>query len=57
LEGLNTLFFLKIWDKLMGNKKDKEYGVVLKRNKKFRFKIFPQKGKIPKEEDETYKIV
>jgi hypothetical protein len=57
LEGLNTLFFLKIWDILMGSKKDKEYGVVLKRNKKFRFKIFPQKGKIPKEEDETYKIV
>ena len=41
----------------MGNKKDKEYGVVLKRIKKLRFKIFPQKGKSPKEEDETYKIV
>ena len=41
----------------MGNKKDKEYGVVLKRIKKLRFKIFPQKGKIPKDEDEKYKIV
>ena len=41
----------------MRNKKDKEYGVVLKKDKKFRFKIFPQKGKVLKDEDETYKIV
>ena len=42
----------------MGSKKDKEYGVVLKKNKKYRHKIFPQKGKVPEEDDDdSYKIV
>ena len=34
----------------------KEYGVVLTKEKKYRHKIYPQKGKVP-EEDDTYKIV
>jgi hypothetical protein len=38
------------------NNKIKEYGVVLKKEKKYRHKIFPQKGKIP-EEDDSYKVV
>ena len=33
-----------------------EYGVVLKKRKKLRNRIFPQKGKKP-EETEDYKIV
>lgn len=33
-----------------------EYGVVLKKRKKYRHRIFPQKGKKP-EESEDYKIV
>ena len=42
------------------NKKDdndvKEYGVVLKKVKKYKHKIFPQKGKVP-EEDDSFKVV
>jgi hypothetical protein len=38
-------------------KKEKEYGVVLKNKKEYEHKIFPQKGKVPKEKDEKYKIV
>ncbi len=34
----------------------KEYGVVLTKNEKYRHRIYPQKGKIP-EDDEDYKIV
>jgi hypothetical protein len=34
----------------------KEYGVVLKKEKKYKHKIYPQKGKIP-EEDDSYEIV
>ena len=34
----------------------KEYGVVLTKDEKYRHRIYPQKGKIP-EEDEDYKIV
>ncbi len=34
-----------------------EYGVVFKKIKKLRHKIFPQKGKKPDKEDESYKIV
>ena len=34
----------------------KEYGVVLTKNEKYCHRIYPQKGKIP-EEDEDYKIV
>ncbi len=34
----------------------KEYGVVLKKDEKYRHRIYPQKGKVP-EEDEDYKIV
>ena len=41
----------------MGKKNEKEYGVVLKNKKKYRHKIFPQKGKAPEEDDEAYKIV
>ncbi len=36
----------------------KQYGVVLKKDKKLRHRIYPQKGKIPDEEDtDSYKIV
>jgi hypothetical protein len=46
----------------MGMKKDdnqevKEYGVVLKKNKKYGHKIFPQKGKVPEDDDDSYEIV
>lgn len=34
----------------------KEYGVVLTKDKKYRHRIYPQKGKIP-DEDDDYKIV
>jgi len=34
----------------------KEYGVILTKEEKYRHRIYPQKGKIP-EEDEDYKIV
>ena len=34
----------------------KEYGVVLTKDEKYRHRIYPQKGKVP-EEDEDYKIV
>jgi len=34
----------------------KEYGVVLTKDEKYRHRIYPQKGKIP-DEDEDYKIV
>jgi len=33
-----------------------EYGVVLTKEKKYRHRIYPQKGKVP-EEDDDYKIV
>jgi len=39
------------------NQEDKEYGVVLKKNNKHRHKIFPQKGKVPEDDDDSYKIV
>ncbi|MFX1238958.1 MAG: hypothetical protein ACFFAS_10555 [Promethearchaeota archaeon] len=35
----------------------KEYGVVLLKNKKYKHRIYPQKGKVPKDDDENYKIV
>jgi len=36
----------------------KEYGVVLTKEEKYRHRIYPQKGKVPKEEeDDEYKIV
>ena len=35
---------------------EKEYGVVLTKEKKYRHRIYPQKGKVP-EDDDTYKIV
>lgn len=38
------------------NSEMKEYGVVLKKDKKYRFRIYPQKGKKPKEDD-SFKIV
>lgn len=34
----------------------KEYGVILTKDEKYRHRIYPQKGKIP-DEDEDYKIV
>ncbi|MFX1338242.1 MAG: hypothetical protein ACFFDK_06515 [Promethearchaeota archaeon] len=33
-----------------------EYGIVLKKRKKYRHRIFPQKGKKPRETDD-YKVV
>lgn len=45
--------------KIINSKKDKdikEYGVVLKKEKRYKHKIFPQKGKVP-EEDESFKVV
>ncbi len=36
---------------------EKEYGVVLLKDKKYQNKIYPQKGKPPKEQDDSYKIV
>ena len=33
-----------------------EYGVVLKKGEKFQYRIYPQKGKVPKDDD-SYKIV
>ncbi|MFW9989109.1 MAG: hypothetical protein ACFFC3_10670 [Candidatus Odinarchaeota archaeon] len=43
--------------KSKGNESEvKEYGVVLTKNEKYRHRIYPQKGKIP-EDDEDYKIV
>ncbi len=46
------------------NTKDEEdsentqYGVVLKKDKKLRHRIYPQRGKVPDEEDtDSYKIV
>jgi len=41
----------------MEPKKDKEYGVVLKNNKNYRHKIFPQKGKVPEDDDNSYRVV
>ncbi|NVM36241.1 MAG: hypothetical protein HWN81_11655 [Candidatus Lokiarchaeota archaeon] len=38
------------------NSEVKEYGVVLTKDEKYRHRIYPQKGKIP-DEDEDYKIV
>ena len=36
----------------------KEYGVVLKKEKKFRHRIYPQKGRVPEDtEDDSYKVV
>jgi len=35
----------------------KEYGVVLTKEKKYRHRIYPQKGKIPEEDTDEYKIV
>ncbi len=35
-----------------------EYGVVLKKEKKYQHRIYPQKGKVPEEEEEdSYKVV
>lgn len=33
-----------------------EYGVVLTKEEKYRHRIYPQKGKVPEEDDE-YKVV
>ena len=38
------------------NIESNEYGVVLKKSKKYKNRIYPQRGKIPKE-DESFKIV
>ncbi|MFX1499620.1 MAG: hypothetical protein ACFFDH_01495 [Promethearchaeota archaeon] len=38
------------------NSEVREYGVVLTKGKRYRHRIYPQKGKIP-ENDEDYKIV
>lgn len=34
----------------------KEYGVVLTKEEKYQHRIYPQKGKVPEEDDE-YKVV
>ena len=39
------------------NSNDEEYGVVLKKKKKYRRRIFPQKGKKPSKDEDSYKIV
>jgi len=38
------------------NDNTEEYGVVLK-NKKYRRRIYPQKGKKPPKDEDSYKIV
>ncbi len=38
------------------NSDNKEYGVVLTKEKKYRHRIYPQKGKVP-EGDDSYKVV
>ena len=38
------------------NSEIREYGVVLKKEKKYKYKIYPQKGKKPKEDD-SFKLV
>ena len=43
-------------EKDLDESEDKEYGVVLTKEKKYRHRIYPQKGKVP-EEDDTYRIV
>ena len=35
----------------------KEYGVVLTKEEKYRHRIYPQKGKVPEEDDDEYKVV
>jgi len=38
--------------------KAEEYGVVLTKEKKYQHRIYPQKGKVPEEEeDDSYKVV
>jgi len=50
-------------NKQKGNKskskmiEEKEYGVVLTKDKKYRHRIYPQKGKVPEEDTDEYKIV
>ncbi|MBN1803267.1 MAG: hypothetical protein JW891_17280 [Candidatus Lokiarchaeota archaeon] len=44
-------------NKKENEEEEKEYGVVLLKNKKYRNRVYPQKGKPPKEQDESYKIV
>ena len=36
---------------------EKEYGVILRKDKKYRHRIYPQKGKVPEEDTDEYKIV
>ncbi len=36
---------------------EKEYGVVLTKDKKYQHRIYPQKGKLPEEDTDEYKIV
>ncbi|MFX1313636.1 MAG: hypothetical protein ACFFHD_13660 [Promethearchaeota archaeon] len=35
----------------------KEYGVILTKDKNYRHRIYPQKGKAPEEDSDEYKIV
>ena len=44
-------------DKEDSNSNNEEYGVVLKKEKKYRRRIFPQKGKKPSKGEDSYKIV
>ena len=39
------------------NSNNEEYGVVLKKKRKYRRRIFPQKGKKPSKDEDSYKIV
>ena len=39
------------------NSNNEEYGVVLKKKNKYRRRIFPQKGKKPSKDEDSYKIV
>ncbi len=44
-------------EKDSNSKNEEEYGVVLKKKEKYRRRIFPQKGKKPSKDDDSYKIV
>jgi len=48
---------IKDAEKITSVNEFKEYGVVLKKQRRFRHRIYPQKGKIPEEDNESYKIV
>lgn len=44
-------------DSYDSNSNNEEYGIVLKKKEKYRRRIFPQMGKKPSKDDDSYKIV